>query len=63
MRVIVIDVKNSKFETVDFNDSYGDVSVRNISGGDKTESSFEKSVENPVAKLDIKCSDGDISIR
>lgn len=43
--------------------SYGDVSVNHKIGGDKTETSFEKNVENPSAKLEINCSDGDISIR
>ena len=43
--------------------SYGDVSVNNRIDGEKTETSFEKNVENPSAKLEIDCSDGDISIR
>lgn len=43
--------------------SYGDVSVNHRIDGEKTETSFEKNVENPSAKLEIDCSDGDISIR
>lgn len=43
--------------------SYGDVSVNHKIDGEKTETSFEKNVENPSAKLEINCSDGDISIR
>lgn len=43
--------------------SYGDVSVNHKIDGEKTETSFEKNVENPSAKLEIDCSDGDISIR
>lgn len=43
--------------------SYGDVSVNHKIDGNKTETSFEKNVENPSAKLEINCSDGDISIR
>lgn len=43
--------------------SYGDVSVNHKIDGNKTETSFEKNVENPSAKLEIDCSDGDISIR
>lgn len=43
--------------------SYGDVSVNHKIYGEKTETSFEKNVENPSAKLEIDCSDGDISIR
>lgn len=43
--------------------SYGDVSVNHRIDGEKTETSFEKNVENPYAKLEIDCSDGDISIR
>ena len=41
--------------------SYGDVSVNHKIDGEKTETSFEKNVENPSAKLEINCSDGDIS--
>ena len=43
--------------------SYGDVSVNHKIDGEKTETSFEKNVENPSAKLEIDCSDCDISIR
>ena len=43
--------------------SYGDVSVNHRIDGEKTETSFEKNVENPSAKLEIDCSDGDISNR
>ncbi len=43
--------------------SYGDISVNHKIDGEKTETSFEKNVENPSAKLEINCSDGDISIR
>ncbi len=62
------DVKVTGFD--DWNDilvsaktSYGDVSVNHRIDGEKTETSFEKNVENPSAKLEIDCSDGDISIR
>ncbi len=43
--------------------SYGDVSVKNITDGNKTETSFERNIDSATAKLEIKCSDGDISIR
>ena len=61
--VKVIDSDDWKGIFINAKTSYGDVSVNHKIGGDKTETSFEKNVENPSAKLEINCSDGDISIR
>ena len=61
--VKVIDSDDWKGVSINAKTSYGDVSVNHRIDGDKTETSFEKNVENPCAKLEIDCSDGDISIR
>lgn len=54
------DVINS---SVDAKTSFGDVDVSGRIDGNKNETSFERSLENPDAELQIRCSDGDISIR
>lgn len=61
--VKVIDSDAWKDISINAKTSYGDVSVNHKIDGDKTETSFEKNVENPSAKLEINCSDGDIAIR
>lgn len=61
--VKVIGFDDWKGISVNAKTSYGDVSVKNITDGDKTETSFERNIESPTATLEIKCSDGDISIR
>ena len=61
--VKVIDSDDWKGIFINAKTSYGDVSVNHKIDGNKTETSFEKNVENPSAKLEIDCSDGDISIR
>lgn len=61
--VKVIDSDDWKGIFINAKTSYGDVSVNHKIDGNKTETSFEKNVENPSAKLEINCSDGDISIR
>lgn len=61
--VKVVDSSDWKGISINAKTGYGDVSVNHRIDGDKTETSFEKNVENPSAKLEIDCSDGDISIR
>ena len=61
--VKVIGFDDWKGISVNAKTSYGDVSVKNITGGDKTETSFERNIESATATVEIKCSDGDISIR
>ena len=61
--VKVIGFDDWKGISVNAKTSYGDVSVKNITDGDKTETSFERNIESATATVEIKCSDGDISIR
>lgn len=61
--VKVIGFDGWKGISVNAKTSYGDVSVKNITDGDKTETSFERNIDSATATLEIKCSDGDISIR
>lgn len=52
-----------KDTSIDAKTSFGDVKVSSNITGERTETSFERNIENQVAKLQIKCSDGDIRIR
>jgi len=57
-------LEDTKFDgNIKIKSGYGDVSVKNITDGDKTETSFERNIESATATVEIKCSDGDISIR